>query len=96
MAKPPRIERASQRRLDKVRHLAPRFFQEVVGWDFAEVLVTDESDLRDFADITQDRKTQVDGMLDRMTVHYGVDARAARSTMIVDLLELLASRGVTR
>lgn len=87
------FERAPQERLAAVGQLAPRFFQNVVGWDYAEVLVTDESDLSDFADVMGDRKAQVSDMLDRMAAHYGVDSRVVGSARIVDLLEFLAARG---
>ena len=87
------FERAPQERLAAVDDLAPRFFRDVVGWDYAEVLVTDESDLSDFADFMGDRKAQVSEMLDRMAARYGVDGRAVRSTRIVDLLEFLAAGG---
>ena len=90
-----RFESAPQDRLAAVGHLAPRFFREVVGWDYAEVLVTDESDLRDFVDLTGDRGAEVAGMLDRMAASYRVDGRLAKSTLIVDLLEFLASHGTT-
>jgi len=85
------FELAAQKRLDAVAHLAPRFFREVVGWDYAEVLVTDESDLRDFADTTGNRDLEVAEMLDRMATHYQIDGRLAGSTRIVVLLEFLAS-----
>ena len=90
-----RFEFAPRDRLEAVRHLAPRFFHDVVGWDYEEVLVTDESDLRDFADLTGDRSAEVAGMLDRMAAHYSVDGRLAKSTLIVDLLEFLASNETT-
>ncbi len=89
------FELASQRRFEAVAHLAPRFFREVIGWDYAEVLVTDESDLRDFADTTGDRDLEVAEMLDRIATHYRIDGRLAGSTRIVELLELLAANGVT-
>jgi len=88
------FELASQNRLDGVVDLAPRFFREVVGWDYAEVLVTDESDLADFADTTGDRDVEVAEMLTRMATHYRI-AGQPNSTRIVDLLEFLASSGVT-
>lgn len=93
--RPRRFELAARDRLDAVAHLAPRFFREVVGWDYAEVLVTDESDLRDFADTTGDRDIEVAEMLDRIVTHYRVDGRLAGSTKIVALLEFLASNGIT-
>ena len=89
------FELAAGDRLDAVDHLAPRFFREVVGWDYAEVLVTDESDLRDFADTTGNRDNEVAEMLDRIVTHYRVDGRLAGSTRIVELLEFLASNGMT-
>ena len=96
MAQAPRqFELAAQDRLATVAHLAPRFFRVVVGWDYAEVLVTDESDLRDFADTTGNRDSEVADMLDRIATHYRVDGRLASSTRIVELLEFLASTGVT-
>ena len=89
------FELAATNRLDAVARLAPRFFREVVGWDYAEVLVTDESDLRDFADTTGNRDLEVTEMLDRMAAHYGIDGRQVGSTRIVGLLEFLASKGIT-
>lgn len=96
MARIPRhFELTSQNRLDAVAHLARRFFREVVGVDYAEVLVTDESDLTDFTDTTGDRSLEVAEMLARMATHYRITGRP-ESTRIVDLLESLASKGVTR
>ena len=80
--------------LGAVAHLAPRFFGEVVCWDYAEVLVTDESDLRDFADTIGNRDSEVAEMLDRIETHYRVDGRLAGSTRIVELLTFLASNGL--
>jgi len=73
-----RFESAPQDRLGAVGHLAPRFFREVVGWDYAEVLVTDESDLRDYADLTGDRRAEVAGMLDRMAAQTPAVLRRCR------------------
>ena len=92
---PRHFELAQQNRLDAVEHLAPRFFREVLGWDCADVLVTDESDLRDFADPTGNRDVEVAAMLDRIKTHYRIDGRLAGSTRIVALLEFLASNGMT-
>jgi hypothetical protein len=93
--KPKRIECAPQSRLQAVEHLAPRFFREVLGWDYEECFVTDESDLYDFADLTGDRSVEVEGMFDRLESHYLMDGRRVNSTRIVDLLEFLAAQGVT-
>ena len=92
---PRHFELAARNRLDAVARLAPRFFREVVGWDYAEVLVTDESDLRDFADTTGNRDSQIAAMLDRIVTHYRVDGRLASTTRIGGLLEFLASNGAT-
>jgi len=86
-----RFELAPQDRMAAVEDLAPRFFREVVGWEYDEVLVSDESDLVDFADVTGDRKQEVQVMLSRFGSTYGLDPRAAKSTRIVDLLEFLAT-----
>jgi hypothetical protein len=87
---PRHFELAQQNRLDAVAHLAPRFFREVVDWDYSDVLVTDESDLRDFADTTGNRDVEVAAMLNRIETHYRIDGRLAGSTRIVALLEFLA------
>lgn len=86
------IELASQARLKSVAHLAPRFFREVVGYEYSDCLVTDESDLRDFA-ACDAADAGVADMLDRLQAHYFLDARLPGSTRIVDLLEYLESRG---
>lgn len=91
------VELASQERLARVEHLAPRFFREVLGWEYDEVLVTDESDLRDFADATapqHERMAEIETFFARMNEEYFVDGRSAGSTRIVDLLELLRAHGV--
>jgi hypothetical protein len=85
-----RFELAPQDRMAGVEDLAPRFFREVVGWEYDEVLVTDESELSDFADVTADRKREVQVMLRRMESTYGLAPTAAKSTRIIDLLEFLA------
>jgi hypothetical protein len=69
------FELTSQNRLDTLVDLAPRFFREVVGWDYADVLVTDESDLADFADTTGDRDIEVAETLARMATHYRITGR---------------------
>ena len=91
---PKRIELASQSRLADVEALAPRFFREVLEYEYGDVLVTDESDLRDFADVFGDRDAAVDSMLDRLESHYLIDGRQLGSTRIVELLEFLQARGV--
>ena len=90
-----RFEFAPQDRLSAVEDLAPRFFSEVLGYHYDECLISDESDLLDFADAFGDCGSEVEGMLDRLEAHYLIDGRAAASTNIVDLLEFLRTRGVT-
>ena len=92
-----RVELAPQARLKRVEHLAPRFFREVLSLDPEDCLVTDESDLSDFATATasrEERRAEVEGFLSRMCAHYLVDGRGAPSTRIVDLLELLEAHGI--
>lgn len=91
---PKRFELASQDRLGEVEHLAERFFREVLDFEYGECLVTDESDLRDFAEVAGDPDEAVETMLDRLEGHYLIDARVVGSTRIVHLLEFLAARGV--
>lgn len=91
---PKKIEIAPQSRLLAVEHMAPRFFREVLGREFNECLITDESDLRDFLDVFGDRDSDLAAMFDRIEAHYLIDAREAGSSRIVDLLEFLESRGV--
>jgi hypothetical protein len=90
-----KIEFAPQDRLTAVEDLAPRFFREVLGYEYEECLISDESDLFDFACALEDRQIEVEQMLDRLEGHYPIDGRAAASTRIVDLLEFLRDRGVT-
>lgn len=92
-----RFELAPQDRLTKVEHLAPRFFREVLGWEYEECLVTDESDLGDFATASaprEERRAELDTFLTRMQEHYLVDGRTVGSTRIVHLLEFLEARGI--
>lgn len=96
MKRPKKIVIASQERLSVVEELAPRFFAEVLEMDYWECLITDESDLRDFTGLGTDAGPSVERMLDRLEAHYLVDARVIGSTRIVQLLEFLQSRGVTR
>lgn len=96
MTKQKRIEFASQDRMTAVEPLAPRFFEEVVGLDYWECLVTDESDLWDFASVLDpERASEVEEMLNRMDLHYFVESRSVGSTRIVELLEYLNRSGVT-
>ena len=90
-----RIEFAPQDRLSAVEELAPRFFREVVDYDYEDCMISDESDLCDFTDAFGDREAGVQAMFDRLEAHYLIDGRAAESTGIVDLLEFLRDRGVT-
>ena len=91
-----RIELAPQNRLSGVEHLAPRFFQEVLGRDYAECLITDESRLSDFANAFAGRAAaaaEVQGFFAAMERHYLLDGRPV-GTGIVDLLEFLSVNGV--
>lgn len=91
-----RFEFAPQDRISSLERWAPRFFAEVVGHDYWDCLVTDESDLHDFACMVSDgRGVEVAAMLDRMDKHYFVESRSVGSTRVVDLLEYLVRSGVT-
>jgi hypothetical protein len=85
-----RFELAPQDKLAPLEYLAPRFFREVVGLEYSDVLVTDESDLFDFADVTGDREQEVQRMLLRMGATYGIDPSHIQSTKITDLLQFLS------
>lgn len=91
---PRQFELASRGRLAQVEALADRFFREVLGYEYADCLVTDESDLHDFAAVTEDADVEVASMFDRLESHYLIDGQEAASTRIVDLLEFLRERGV--
>jgi hypothetical protein len=86
-----RIEFASQERLSAVEHLAPRFFEEVLDYDYGNCLITDESDMLDFVR----PGPPLESALDRIEEHYFFDARSLGTTRIVALLEALHERGVT-
>lgn len=93
-----RFEQAPQDRLSRVEHLAPRFFREVLEWDYDECLVTDDSMLSDFATATAplpERRAEVEAFLTRMQAHYLIDGRSRGSLLIVDLLECLQANGVS-
>ena len=87
---PKKITFAPQDRLEAVEHLAPRFFTEVVGMEYSDCLVTDESDLRDFAT----EEGGVEQMLDRFRTHYLLNPPAG-TLYIVDFLECLEAHGVS-
>ena len=93
--RPRTIELASRDRLKHVEHLAPRFFREILGVDYEECLVTDESDLRDFMASEGSSRDRISVTLDRVESHYFIDCRNVGSTRIVAVLEFLASSGVT-
>src|SRR3954470_5051574 len=92
---PKKYRLAPQARLHRVEGLAPRFFTEVLERDYAECLITDESDLLDFTEFGGTPHAELAAMLDRLEAHYLIDGRAASSTRIIDLLEFLQSRGVS-
>jgi hypothetical protein len=74
-----------------VEHLAPRFFKEVLDYDYNDCLITDESDLLDFIG----SGPPLEQALDRLEAHYLWDGRSLGTTRIVALLEVLHERGVT-
>ena len=91
-----RITFAPQNRLSQIENLAPRFFQEVLGRDYTECLITDESHLSDFANTFAGRAAaaaEVEAFFVALDAHYHIDGRSV-GTGIVDLLEFLNSRGV--
>jgi hypothetical protein len=97
MCEPTRFECAPQDRLARVDYLAPRFFREVLGWEYEECLVTDDSDLSDYATATagrEEHRAEVESFLTKMQAHYLL-TDPATSTRIVGLLELLVRKGVT-
>ena len=93
-----RFEPAPVDRLSKVEHLAPRFFREILEWDYSECFVTDESELSDFATVTDplpERQAAVQRFLDRVQEHYYLRRKPTGTTRIVDILEFLEAQGVT-
>ena len=92
---PQRFQLASRDRMENVEALADRFFREVIGHEYSDCLVTDESDLYDFAPVRADAAAAVAAMFARLESHYLIDAREAATTKIVGLLEFLEERGVT-
>jgi hypothetical protein len=94
-SKDKRIRFAPHDRLSAVEELAPRFFREVIDYDYEDCMISDQSDLLDFTDASDDYEAAVQAMFDRLEAHYLIDGRAAESTGIVDLLEFLRDRGVT-
>lgn len=79
----------------RVEHLAPRFFREVLDAEYEECLVTDESDLRDFVVVENPSGDVISSTLGRLEKHYFIDYPAVASTRIIDILEFLASHGIT-
>lgn len=89
----PKVEIAPQDRLSAVEHLAPRFFREVLDYDYDECAISDDSDLGDFTDLAgSDYEALIEAMFNRFQACYQLDPRQVGSTRIVDLLEFLASR----
>ena len=85
-----RFEPAPTDRLSQVEHLAPRFFREILGWDYGECFVTDESALSDFVTVTDpppQRRAAVEGFLVRIEEHYFLPGKGPGSTRIVDILD---------
>ena len=76
-------------RLATVESLAPRFYREIFGLDYAECVTTDESDLADFTSFGEPVAPELARLLDRIEPHYLIDVRAAQSTRIVDVLAFL-------
>ena len=75
---------ASTERLSGVEDLAPRFFSEILGLDYADCLITDESELGDFrVEATSDL------FYDRIAEVYGVNVRDIESGNIVEIMERL-------
>jgi hypothetical protein len=89
------IELAPRDRLMRVEHLAPRFFREVLDARYEECLVTDESDLEHFVVAKSSSEHAVSATLSRMENHYFLGYPTAESSRIVDILEFLASHGIT-
>ena len=75
------IEFASTDRLAEVEYLAPRFFDEVIGMDYGDCLITDESSLWDFH-----AEADNEQFFARIQEIYGVNVRDIESGRIVDIL----------
>lgn len=71
-------------RVAKLEDVAPKFFREIIGIDFRDCLITDESSLWDFH-FDADNET----MFKRIDAVYGVDVRDIESGDIADILERL-------
>lgn len=88
--KPKKIKFASAARFERLKHLAPRFFSEVLKMEYSDLaFVSDLSDLHDFTG-----PGSMDEFFERFESHYLIDPRQIGSTRIVDLLELLERNGV--
>lgn len=90
------IRFASDDRLSAVEHLAPRFFADVMDFDYDNCMITDESCIGDFVSNADGQgRAKVLAMLDRVAEHYFVDVRHLETDNIVELLEYLDRHGVT-
>jgi hypothetical protein len=75
---------AATDRLADVEHLAPRFFSEVIGMDYADCIITDESSIWDFH-----AEADNESYFERIVEVYGVNVRDIESGNIVEILERL-------
>lgn len=86
---------ASDDRLRAVEHLAPRFFAEIIGIDYDDCFISDYSAIGDFFDASDAGEAEVEARLDLIAELYSVDVRHLGTHCIVDILEFLASKGIT-
>lgn len=87
----PKIVRLGDRsRFERVKHLAPRLFDEVLPVPWGRVcFVSNVAEVGDFIFDSNHEEFYA-----RFEACYGLDARVIGSTYIVDILEYLQSQGV--
>lgn len=90
------FELASQDRVEAVEHLAPRFFETVLGLDYWSCIITDETDLSDFLTLdSEPEDSTVEPFFEKIEEEYFRDLREVGSTLVIDLLEELSFSGIS-
>jgi len=84
-----RIEFASTGRIDEFAHIANEFMDKIFQLGPGDYLISDESDIRDFAEFGSSDTSQI---WDRIRDAYGIEQPDVRSGRLVDIFAEISLR----
>lgn len=84
-----KIELASTSRVEAVSAICEEFMERIFEFALGDYLITDESRLRDFADVFE---PDIEAICDRIRAEYGMDVSHIKSGNLLEIFEEIRRR----